>query len=98
LQRDYIKGRDWYDLYWYLNQPEWVSPNLNMLNSALEQSGWDRAAVTSDNWQSFVLDRLEPLDWDRVVDDVQRFLLNQQVLADFKKETIQNLLMTKNQS
>ena len=44
-----------------------------------------------------LLDRLEPLDWDRVVDDVQRFLLNQQVLADFKKETIQNLLMTKNQ-
>jgi hypothetical protein len=69
-----------------------------MLNSALEQSGWDKGVVTNDNWQSFVLNRLEPLDWDRVVDDVQRFLPNQQELTDLKKETIQNLLMSKNKS
>jgi predicted nucleotidyltransferase component of viral defense system len=32
LQRDYLKGRDIYDLWWYLNQPNWPEPNLEYLN------------------------------------------------------------------
>src|SRR5690606_31566222 len=39
LQRAYAKGRDLYDLAWYLNQPAWPNPNLEMLNHALVQSG-----------------------------------------------------------
>jgi predicted nucleotidyltransferase component of viral defense system len=94
LQRDYIKGRDWYDLYWYLNQPKWDSPNLDMLNSALEQSGWKKGVVTNDTWKSFFFDRLESLDWNRVLDDVQRFLINQQELFELTPENIKNLLQT----
>ena len=93
LQREYIKGRDWYDLYWYLSQPQWAAPNLEMLNSALVQSGWEKDAVTDNNWQACVLERLVQLDWGRVVDDVQRFLMKQETLADFKKETIEHLLI-----
>ena len=95
LQREYAKGRDWYDLWWYLGQPQWASPNLDMLNSALAQSGWDKGTVTANNWQAHVSERLDQLDWERVVDDVQRFLIKQQELAELKKETIKNLLAAK---
>ncbi len=40
LQRPYVKGRDVYDLLWYLSDPTWPPPNLVMLNNALQQTGW----------------------------------------------------------
>ncbi len=93
LQREYVKGRDWYDLYWYLSQKRWASPNVAMLNNALIQSGWEKGDVTISNWRGYVLDRLERLDWAQVVADVQRFLMNQDELDVFKKETVVRLLM-----
>ena len=92
LQREYVKGRDWYDLFWYLRQPHWASPNVEMLNDALIQSGWKKDVVTEDNWKTFVLERLMQLDWSRVTDDVQRFLIDQAELLEFKKGTLENLL------
>jgi predicted nucleotidyltransferase component of viral defense system len=93
LQREYVKGRDWYDLYWYLSQEQWPSPNFAMLNSALGQSGWNKGVITADNWKAFIVQRLAQLDWDRVVEDVQRFLIEQEELAEFKKEKIENLFV-----
>lgn len=93
LQREYVKGRDWYDLYWYLSQPQWASPNVAMLNNALVQSGWKKDAITTDNWRGYVLERLDHLDWPQVVMDVQRFLMKQEELTEFKKETVASLVM-----
>ncbi|MBV7336754.1 nucleotidyl transferase AbiEii/AbiGii toxin family protein [Chloroflexi bacterium TSY] len=92
LQRTYIKGRDWYDLYWYLRQPTWDSPNLNMLNQALIQSGWDRGIVSDSNWRGFIKEKLDGLNWSRVVDDLRRFLIDEQELVDFNKESVTQLL------
>jgi hypothetical protein len=88
LHREYVKGRDWYDLWWYLKQSQWPSPNLEMLNSALGQSGWKKDVVTGVNWRPYILERLAQLSWDRIVEDVQRFLMMQEELAEFKIEAI----------
>ena len=93
FQRDYVKGRDWYDLYWYLRQPQWSTPNIAMLNNALAQSGWGKGDVTTNNWREYVLERLELLDWSQVVADVQRFLMKQEELIVFEKETVAGLVM-----
>lgn len=93
LQREYVKGRDWYDLYWYLRQAQWPAPNLEMLNSALGQTGWEKGIVTAENWREFVLARLAQLEWQRVEEDVQIFLMNQEELSGFKAATIQRLLV-----
>ena len=93
LQREYVKGRDWYDLYWYLRQAQWPALNLEMLNSALVQSGWEKGAVTAENWRESVLALLVQLEWERVVEDVQRFLMNQEELSGFKAEAIRKLLV-----
>jgi hypothetical protein len=93
LQRDYIKGRDWYDLYWYLRQPEWPAPNIQMLNQALNQSGWEKGIVTPDNWQTHVQERLQTLSWPRAVDDVRRFVMVQSDLVTFTQESLVNLLI-----
>jgi len=74
LQRSYAKGRDIYDLLWYLSDPNWPEPNLALLNNALAQSDWSGAEVTEANWRQIVWERLVGLDWSSIVQDVRPFL------------------------
>ncbi len=74
LQRPYTKGRDVYDLLWYLSDPDWPAPNLTLLNNALQQSGWEAEPLTGDNWRRMVRHRLQAVDWEQVVADVSPFL------------------------
>lgn len=74
LQRPYTKGRDLYDLLWYLSDPNWPPPNLTLLNNALQQTGWTGSHLTGENWRLVLRDQLQRLNWDRVVDDVRPLL------------------------
>ena len=74
LQRPYTKGRDLYDLIWYLSDPAWPAPNLALLDAALRQTGWQGEAPRAENWRTTVLRRLNALAWDRVAADVRPFL------------------------
>jgi hypothetical protein len=74
LQRPYAKGRDLYDLLWYLSDSTWPSPNLTMLNNALSQTGWQGDLLTEKSWGNIVLKRLHQLDWNTIPYDVSPFL------------------------
>lgn len=74
LQRSYLKGRDLYDLLWYLSDPNWPAPNLTLLNNALQQTGWTGKLLTKDNWRAALRKRLKTIEWRRVVNDVRPFL------------------------
>ena len=77
FQRPYTKGRDLYDLIWYLSDPEWPAPNLSLLNAALRQTGWRGEKFTPANWRPIVAGRIETLDWGRATADVEPFLERQ---------------------
>jgi len=74
LQRPYTKGRDIYDLLWYLSDPTWPSPNLELLNNALAQTGWQGEALTTANWREQVKTRLRLLDWKGLQADARPFV------------------------
>lgn len=74
LQRPYPKGRDIYDLIWYLSDRAWPLPNLVLLNNALAQTGWSRPPLTEADWRGAVRERLEGMEWPRIVSDVRPFL------------------------
>ena len=74
LQRSCTKGRDLYDLIWYLSDRQWPAPNLSMLNAALGQSGWQGETMTEHGWRSAVRERVRLLDWQGAADDVRPFL------------------------
>jgi hypothetical protein len=74
LQRSYTKGRDFYDLLWYLSDPTWPLPNFVLLNNALAQTNWTGGELNSENWKEQVWLRLESLNWNGVVDDVRPFV------------------------
>ncbi len=73
LQRKYTKGRDLFDLLWYLSDPKWPPPNLVMLNNALRQTHWEGPYLDEGNWREVLRQRLETLDWEKVRDDVEPF-------------------------
>ena len=74
FQRRYVKGRDLYDLMWYLSDPDWPDPNLTLLQSALHQTGWDGETPDQNNWRQFLCQRLGKIDWRKSVTDVKPFL------------------------
>ena len=74
LQRPYLKGRDVYDLLWYLSDPGWPEANLSLLNNALRQTGWTGGELTASTWRAAVRSRLRTLPWERVAAEVRPLL------------------------
>ena len=74
LQRPFTKGRDLYDLLWYLSDPGWPQPNLVLLNNALAQGSWHGGKMTEENWKRQIWQRLQGLNWTAVANDVQPFV------------------------
>ena len=74
LQRSFTKGRDIYDLLWYLSDPSWPEPNFILLNNALAQTNWAGEKLTPENWQERVWTRLKSFNWTSVLDDVRPFV------------------------
>ena len=74
LQRPFLKGRDVYDLLWYLSDPQWPPPNLLLLNNALRQTGWTGVDLDQASWRGVVRDRLQTIPWERMLADVRPFL------------------------
>lgn len=74
LQRPYPKGRDLYDLLWYLSDPAWPPPNFVLLNNALNQTGWNGGEIDATNWKKQVSDRLQKIEWNTLAADVRPFI------------------------
>jgi hypothetical protein len=89
LMRPYPKGRDYFDLLWYLSDHSWPVPNLEMLNNALRQTGWSRPPLTGDSWRAAVISRLRGIAWETLLADVRPLLEN---AADAALLTRDNLL------
>ncbi len=91
LSRKYSKGRDWYDLLWYLSQRPPVEPNLPLLQSAMDQTlGKDRFDARA--WKALVRDRVNALDLHAINDDVRPFLERAQDAALLTRDNLLRLL------
>ena len=92
LQRPYPKGRDFYDLIWYLGDRAWPPPNLVLLNDALAQTGWKRAPLSKTSWVAAVRGRLRPVRWAALAADVRPLLEAPEDRALLTRETLDQLL------
>ena len=74
IHRPHVKGRDVYDLFWYLSDPTWPKPNLGMLQASLCQTGMDLTDNEVQKWRVLAASRIREMEWDRVIADVSPFL------------------------
>jgi hypothetical protein len=91
LNRKYAKGRDWYDLIWYLSQCPPVNPNLSLLQNALDQTQ-DVGYYDAQSWRELVRERLDSFDIQVIRNDVSPFLERPQDAAPLTRDNLLGLL------
>lgn len=92
LQRAYTKGRDFYDLWFFLSRWKNIIPNIQYLNNALRQTGYSGLEINKENYKEVLRDRIQSLSWQDIVDDVEPFLENRNDLKAFKKDILLKML------
>jgi predicted nucleotidyltransferase component of viral defense system len=93
--RKYTKGRDFYDLFWYMGKR--IKPNLELLNNAIKQTEGYEPHLTEDNLNEFMLAKLRKIDFEKVRNDAERFLEDKGELKLLQFEVIKNTLTIKPQ-
>lgn len=91
ITRKYTKGRDWYDLLWYLSQRPPVEPNLVLLQNALDQTQ-GAGRYDAQAWGRLVRDRLASFDIDAISNDVRPFLERPRDAVLLTRENLTGLL------
>ncbi len=92
LERNHTKGRDLYDLAWYLADTEWPGPNMVMLRNALVQTGWTQLRANSIDLRCELANRFEAVDWAAARRDVQPFIEKPVEIEILNKIDMTNLL------
>ena len=95
LQRPDLKGRDLYDLVWYLSDRNWSAPNLTLLNTALAQTNWTGSPLTDENWRGTIHAKIESASFDEAVNDVRPFLAVQHEADLLTSDNLRQLLKGK---
>jgi predicted nucleotidyltransferase component of viral defense system len=92
FNRKYAKGRDYFDLGWYLSRWKDIAPNITLLNNALDQAGYNGPRPTGTNWRDCLYAIVEKTDWAKVYNDVESFLENVTDLDIFTKKNVLKLI------
>ncbi|MEQ9716572.1 MAG: nucleotidyl transferase AbiEii/AbiGii toxin family protein [Candidatus Asgardarchaeum sp.] len=92
LCRKYTKGRDWYDLIWYLTAFKGLEPNFVMLNNAIEQTMRKPFQIDRKNWKDKLKEAIDNFDIKKARNDVRRFLENPEEIELLTKKNLYKLL------
>jgi predicted nucleotidyltransferase component of viral defense system len=89
--RRYIKGRDFYDLLWYLTRK--IDPNFVLLNNAIKQTQKNRIIqVNRSTFQQFLLQQMLKVNFEKVRREVERFLEDKDEVKLLNKQSFINLI------
>ncbi len=90
MSRPYPKGRDFYDLLWYLNKK--VKPNERLLINAFQQNQ-PELEINAQTWSNLLLNKLRETDFKKVHKDLERFLLDLKELTLIELSSFESLLL-----
>lgn len=88
--RRYTKGRDFYDLIWYLGKK--IEPNYVLLNNAIRQTEKKNLQITQHNFKQFMQDKLKEIDFKLISKDIERFLEDKNELKLFNSDIILGMM------
>ncbi len=74
-----VKGRDWYDLEWYIKKR--IPVNLeHFLVRAKDSGDWTSENITAQDLKNLLIDKIQQVNLDKVKEDISRFIPNPSVL------------------
>jgi len=94
LTRNYNKGRDFYDIMWYLTTHRTLEPNKEFLRNALlqfiDEEGWIEESV--GNWKLRLAEKVASVDWKAIRSEVELLIEDRVELELFTRENLLLLL------
>ena len=96
LSRRYTKGRDFFDIGWYLSKWPDIEPNIALLRNSLKQTGYKNSLPAKDTWRRILYQRVEKVDWNKVRSDVKAFLEDEGDLKVFTQRNVLSLIKRSN--
>jgi predicted nucleotidyltransferase component of viral defense system len=85
-----VKGRDWYDMEWYIKKG--VPLHLeHFLLRARNSRDWDQKSITKDQFLHLLYDKIDSTSIDRVREDIVRFIANDKVLDIWSADYFRDL-------
>jgi len=91
ITRGYAKGRDWYDLLWYLSRRPPTEPNRLLLKNALDQTQGE-GSVSGTDWKVILREKTASMNFQKLLQDVEPFLERPQDAGLMTAENVQSLL------
>jgi len=75
-----VKGRDWFDLEWYIKQG--IPLNLGHLNSrAIQNNDWPtQSSISNTDLKDLLTAKIKHVSFEQIKDDVKRFIPDQRIL------------------
>lgn len=86
-----VKGRDWYDLEWYIKKGIPVDVN-HFLKRAQDTEDWQGESITSEQIAGLLKEKIDQVSFDSIKDDVVRFIEDDSVLENWGTVYFSDLL------
>ena len=89
--RNNVKGRDWYDMEWYIRRG--TSLNIeHFLLRAKDSGDWEKETMTEEEFRKLLYDRIETVNLEIAKNDAKRFIADQKALDIWSKNYFKDLI------
>jgi len=86
-----VKGRDWYDMEWYIRKG--VKLNLNHFMIPARDSGnWDKEQITEAEFKNLLSQKIDTVKMNYVISDIRRFIRDPKVLDIWSPQYFHDLV------
>jgi predicted nucleotidyltransferase component of viral defense system len=86
-----VKGRDWYDMEWYIKKG--AALNLkHFLLRARDSGDWQKETITEDEFKELLRGRIDMVNLNRVKADISRFIHDPQIIKIWSPEYFHDLV------
>ncbi|AZI19908.1 nucleotidyl transferase AbiEii/AbiGii toxin family protein [Chryseobacterium taklimakanense] len=86
-----VKGRDWYDMEWYIRRG--TSLNLeHFLFRSKDNGDWQKETMTEQEFRKLLYDRIETVNLETAKNDAKRFISDPKTLDIWSKDYFKDLI------
>lgn len=86
-----VKGRDWYDMEWYIKKG--ISLNLeHFLLRAQDSGDWEKETISVEEFRELLKAKIDEVDMSRVKADISRFIPDAKVLDVWSPKYFHDLI------
>lgn len=86
-----VKGRDWYDLEWYIKKGIPLDVN-HFLARANDTDDWHESSISGNQIKDLLNSKIDSVKFDNIRQDVGRFIKNDEVLKIWSPEYFKDLV------